>query len=112
MVGKQKRISFSEYDMEHLYDMAKDNMEDGCVECQKLKKRIGKFLKIVPKAKKKKRFRIITFNHWKYLGRDEIFNTLSLLGIQIERMNFDKGSDIKISFQLLGFELIISIWSA
>lgn len=53
MAGKQNKISFSEYEMEHLYDMAKDNMEDGCVECQKLKKRIGKFLKVVPKAKKK-----------------------------------------------------------
>jgi len=41
---KEKRISFSEYDMEHLYDLAKDNMEEECVECQKLKKRIEKFL--------------------------------------------------------------------
>jgi hypothetical protein len=112
MAGEQNKISFSEYEMEHLYDMARDNMEDECIECQKLKYRIEKFLKIVPKAKKKKRFRIITFNHWKYLGRGEIFNTLSLLGIQIERVNFDKESDIEISFQLLGFELIISIWSA
>jgi uncharacterized protein with PIN domain len=44
MVGKQKRISFSEYDMEHLYSLI--NFEDSCIECQELKGRIKKFLKI------------------------------------------------------------------
>lgn len=109
MAGKQNKISFSEYEMEHLYDMAKDNMDDECVECQKLKKRIEKFLKIKPKKLKRKRtFKIITLNHWKYLGKDEIFNIVDLLGVYIERMNFDGGSDIRIGFQLLGFELIFT----
>lgn len=39
-----KRISFDEYDMEHLYSMAIDNFEENCCECQQLKKRIEKFL--------------------------------------------------------------------
>jgi len=51
MAGKQNKISFSEYEMEHLYDMARDNMEDECIECQKLKYRIEKFLGIKPKRK-------------------------------------------------------------
>lgn len=41
---KEKRISFSKYDMEHLYDMAIDNFEKKCFECQYLKKRIERFL--------------------------------------------------------------------
>ncbi len=41
---RAKRISFDEYNMEHLYSMAIDNFEDNCVECQQLKKRIEKFL--------------------------------------------------------------------
>ena len=41
---RAKRISFNEYNMEHLYSMAIDNFEDNCVECQQLKKRIEKFL--------------------------------------------------------------------
>lgn len=49
-----KRISFDEYNMEHLYSMAIDNFEDNCVECQQLKKRIEKFLgeEIVNEIKK------------------------------------------------------------
>jgi len=39
-----KRISFSKYDMEHLYDMAYENFEEDCIECQSMKKRIEKFL--------------------------------------------------------------------
>jgi len=41
---RAKRISFDEYNMEHLYSMAIDNFEEDCVECQYLKKRIEKFL--------------------------------------------------------------------
>jgi len=54
MAGEQNKISFSEYEMEHLYDMARDNMEDECIECQYLKKRIEKFLgeEIVNEIKK------------------------------------------------------------
>ena len=28
MAGEQNKISFSEYEMEHLYDMARDNAEE------------------------------------------------------------------------------------
>ena len=51
---RAKRISFDEYDMEHLYSMAIDNFEDNCIECQYLKKRIEKFLgeEIVNEIKK------------------------------------------------------------
>ena len=40
---RAKRISFDEYDMEHLYSIMV-NFEDDCCECQQLKKRIEKFL--------------------------------------------------------------------
>lgn len=43
MDGKQ-RITFSRYDMEHLYDLAFENFQDECVECQRLKRRVEKFL--------------------------------------------------------------------
>jgi actin-like ATPase involved in cell morphogenesis len=51
---RAKRISFDDYDMEHLYSMAIDNFEDNCIECQYLKKRIEKFLgeEIVNEIKK------------------------------------------------------------
>jgi hypothetical protein len=42
--NKEKRISFSKYDIEHLYNMAYENFEKDCIECQSMKKRIEKFL--------------------------------------------------------------------
>jgi len=55
---RAKRISFDEYDMEHLYSMI--DFEDDCVECQQLKKRIEKFLgeetmKEIMKSKRNKK---------------------------------------------------------
>jgi len=39
-----KRISFSEYDAEHLYELAYENFQPLCSECQSIKKRLEKFL--------------------------------------------------------------------
>ena len=56
---RAKRISFDEYDMEHLYFIMV-NFEDDCCECQQLKKRIEKFLgeetmKEIMKSKRNKK---------------------------------------------------------
>ena len=41
---KEKRISFGEYDTEHIYDLALGNFQGGCWLCDRIKKRIEKFL--------------------------------------------------------------------
>ncbi|MFZ3055026.1 MAG: hypothetical protein WA091_03560 [Minisyncoccales bacterium] len=53
-----KRISFNEYNMEHLYDLALGNFQKDCIECHIIKKRIEKFLgdktiRIIKKQNKK-----------------------------------------------------------
>ena len=49
-----KRISFNSYNAEHLYDLALDNFQKDCVECQVIKKRVERFLgdKMVRRIKK------------------------------------------------------------
>jgi len=39
-----RRISFSEYNAEHLYELALDNFQENCWECESIKKRLEKFL--------------------------------------------------------------------
>jgi len=39
-----KRISFLEYDTEHLYELALEHFQKGCYDCERIKKRQEKFL--------------------------------------------------------------------
>ena len=39
-----KRISFNDYSIGHLYELALQNFQKDCVECESIKKRIEKFL--------------------------------------------------------------------
>ena len=39
-----KRISFNAYDAGHLYELSLQNFQDGCFECEKIKKRLEDFL--------------------------------------------------------------------
>ena len=38
------RISFNESDAEHLYELSSEHFVDGCYHCEKLKKRLEKFI--------------------------------------------------------------------
>jgi len=44
MKTKEKRISFSKYNAEHLYELALDNFQKDCSECESIKKRLEIFL--------------------------------------------------------------------
>ena len=39
-----KRISFNQYDAEHLYDLCLSNFILGCYQCELIKKRLEKFI--------------------------------------------------------------------
>ena len=39
-----KRISFTKYDSEHLYELALEHFQEGCFECNKTKKRLENFI--------------------------------------------------------------------
>lgn len=41
---KSNRISFSKYDAYHLYDLSLEHFQEGCFECDKLKKRLQDFI--------------------------------------------------------------------
>jgi hypothetical protein len=38
------RITFDEYDAEHLYELSLQNFQDGCYQCEKIKNRLEKFI--------------------------------------------------------------------
>jgi len=51
---KDKKITFTKDDAEHLYELALQNFQGGCYICDKIKKRLEKFigLKDVKKIKR------------------------------------------------------------
>lgn len=38
------RISFDEYFASHLYELSLENFQDGCAVCERIKKRLEKFI--------------------------------------------------------------------
>lgn len=40
----QKRISFSQQDAQHLYELSLEHFQEGCNECNKLKSRLETFI--------------------------------------------------------------------
>lgn len=41
---KHKRISFTEQDSEHLYELSLEHFQEGCFVCDKIKKRLEDFI--------------------------------------------------------------------